>query len=343
MAAHARLEVLGGIVRQGLIPLTYTPDVETMKKLVTASYEGGSRLFEFTNRGDNAIWVFTDLVRHVRQEIPDLILGAGSILDAGTASLYMSSGADFIVGSVFNPDVAKVCNRRKVAYLPGCGTASEISLAEEHGVEIVKVFPGAAAGGPGFVSAILAPTPWTKVAVTGGVEDNPESINAWFKAGVTAVGMGSNLFKKAWITEGRYDQVRQAVASVLKWIRQARGEKVDYLLEHVGIHPGEQGSAREIADWYATAFGLRVVEGSSSFMLEGARGGRVEVVKAAQAGGQVHLAISVSDFYDAVADLRGRGFEVEDPPRVGPTFKSAFLKTPDPAGHRVHILWRKPQ
>ena len=215
MAQYSRLEVLGEVIRQGLIPLAYTPDVEAMKKLVTASYEGGCRLFEFTNRGDNAIWVFTDLVRHVRQEMPGLILGAGSILDTGTASLYMSSGADFIVGSVFNPDLARVCNRRKVAYMPGCGTATEISVAEEHGVEIVKVFPGAAAGGPGFVSAILAPTPWTKVMVTGGVEDNPESINAWFKAGVVAVGMGSGLFKKAWVTEGRYDQVSQAVASVL--------------------------------------------------------------------------------------------------------------------------------
>ena len=176
--------------------------------------------------------------------------------------------------------------------------------------------------------------------VTGGVEDNPESINAWFKAGATAVGMGSGLFKKAWVAEGRYGQISEAVASVLKWIRRARGEKVDYHLEHVGIHPGEQGSAREIAEWYAAAFGLRVVEGNSSFMLEGARGGRIEVVKAAQAG-QVHLAISVSDFDDAVADLRGRGFEVEAPPRVGPAFKSAFLETPDPAGHRVHIVWRR--
>jgi 2-dehydro-3-deoxyphosphogluconate aldolase/(4S)-4-hydroxy-2-oxoglutarate aldolase len=340
MAKYARLEVLDQVIRQGLVPLTYTPDLETMKKLVTASYEGGCRLFEFTNRGDNAIWVFTDLMRYFQKEIPNLIMGAGSILDPGTASLYLSSGANFIVGSVFNPEIAKVCNRRKVAYMPGCATATEISTAEEYGVEIVKVFPGEAAGGPGFVKAILGPTPWTKVMITGGVEDNPENINAWFKAGVTAVGMGSNLFKKAWVKEGRYDQISQTVASVLKWIRQAGGEKTDYHLEHIGIYPTEQATAQEIAEWYARAFGLNLVEGNNSYMLEGASGGRIEVVKASGPD-KIHLAISVSDFEDAVAELKSRGFEVEDSPRISPTLKSVFLKSADPAGYRVHILWRR--
>jgi 2-dehydro-3-deoxyphosphogluconate aldolase/(4S)-4-hydroxy-2-oxoglutarate aldolase len=196
-----------------------------MKQAIVASYEGGARLFELTNRGDNACWIFADLVKYFQKEHPDLILGVGSVLDPGTASLYISSGANFIVGSVLNSDVAKICNRRKVGYVPGCGTASEISAAEEMGVEFVKIFPGSAVGGPDFIKSILGPTPWTRILVTGGVEANRESLFSWFKAGANAVGMGSNLFKKDWISDGKYDQITSTIDGVIKWIREVRGQK----------------------------------------------------------------------------------------------------------------------
>ncbi len=224
MARFSRLEVLNTIVETGLVPVFYHPDLEVAKKVAQAVVEGGCHLLEFTNRGDFAPWVFKDLSQYAAQSLPNLILGVGSVIDAPTAALYIASGANFVVGPTLNPEVARLCNRRKIAYSPGCGSASEIAQAEELGVEIVKIFPGDSVGGPGFVKAVLAPCPWTRIMPTGGVETTPESINAWFKAGITAAGIGSNLVKKEWVSAGNYAAITAKTAEVLSWIRAARGK-----------------------------------------------------------------------------------------------------------------------
>ncbi len=224
MANHDRLTVLTTIAQAGLVPVFYHPKVEIAIKIVAACAAGGARAVEFTNRGDFAPHVFLQVAQHFAQADPTVILGAGSIVDAPTAALYIASGARFIVGPTLNPEVARLCNRRKIPYSPGCGTASEISQAEELGVEIVKVFPGDLVGGPGFVKAILAPMPWTRIMPTGGVEATRDSIMAWFKAGVTAVGIGSNLITKADLQSGDYDAITARTAQVLAWIREARGQ-----------------------------------------------------------------------------------------------------------------------
>lgn len=223
MARFTRLEVLNAIVETGLVPVFYHRDVEVAKKVVAACAAGGARLVEFTNRGDFAPLVFTELAQHIAKSNPKLILGVGSVIDAPTAALYIASGANFVVGPILNPEVARLCNRRKIAYSPGCGSASEISEAEEMGVEIVKVFPGDSVGGPNFVKSILGPCPWTRIMPTGGVEATKESITAWFKAGVTAVGIGSNLIRKEWVEAGNYDAIAAKTAELLAWIREARG------------------------------------------------------------------------------------------------------------------------
>lgn len=340
MAKFSRLEVYNAILEQGLIPIHYNPDLEVMKRAIVASYEGGARIFEMTNRGDNAWLVFTELIRYFQKELPDLILGAGSILDPGTASLYMSSGSNFIVGSVYNPEVAKICNRRKVGYIPGCGTASEISDAEEMGSEFIKIFPGTAVGGPGFIKALLGPTPWTRILVTGGVDASRESLLTWFKAGANAVGMGSNLITKDWIANNNYGKISETIATVLKWIREARGQNTAYGVEHIGIYPQEAGGAQAIVDWYSNVFGLRIKEGSSSIFLEGDNAGRLEIMKS-PADVRTHVAISVSDFEDAVRKLQEKGIALENP-NIKSHVKAVYLKNPDPAGNLVHLLWRKP-
>ena len=193
MARHSRLDALNAIHEVGVVPVFYSGDLESAKGIAKACVAGGIRVLEFTNRGDFAWEVFSGLEKYCAAELPNAVLGAGSILDAGTASLYIANGANFIVGPVTNPDVAKVCNRRKIAYLPGCGTATEVSNAEELGCEIVKVFPGTAAGGPGFVRDLMGPMPWSSIMPTGGVDITEESLKPWFDAGVVAVGMGSRL------------------------------------------------------------------------------------------------------------------------------------------------------
>ncbi len=222
MAHHARLHVLNTVIETGLVPVFYHKDFETAKCIIDACLAGGARVVEFTNRGDFAYDVFTALSRHYAAAQPELILGVGSIVDAPTAALYIASGANFVVGPIFNEEVARLCNRRKIAYMPGCGTLTEISRAEEMGVELVKVFPGETVGGPAFVKAVLGPCPWTRIMPTGGVEATAESISTWFKAGVSCVGMGSNLIVKKNIELGDFAAITDRVKQVLDWISSAR-------------------------------------------------------------------------------------------------------------------------
>ncbi|MGQ9492888.1 MAG: bifunctional 4-hydroxy-2-oxoglutarate aldolase/2-dehydro-3-deoxy-phosphogluconate aldolase [Anaerolineae bacterium] len=222
MARFQRLEVLSEIIRIGVVPVFHCSDLEVAKKIVAACAAGGARVVEFTNRGDNAYRILSDLVQYFSNADPSVILGVGSVLDPATAALYISSGANFVVGPVFNPEVAKVCNRRKVAYIPGCGSVSEISEAEEWGVEIVKVFPGDAVGGPAFVKAILGPCPWTRIMPTGGVEATRESISAWFQAGVAAIGIGSHLIRKDWVEACDFAAITALTAQLIAWIREVR-------------------------------------------------------------------------------------------------------------------------
>jgi 2-dehydro-3-deoxyphosphogluconate aldolase/(4S)-4-hydroxy-2-oxoglutarate aldolase len=227
MASHTRLHVLNTTLQTGLVPVFYHKDFETAKKIVDACLKGGANVIEFTNRGDFALDVFAALAKHYAKARPDLILGVGTIVDAPTAALAIANGANFVVGPTLNPEVARLCNRRKIAYLPGSATLSEISAAEELGVEIVKVFPGETVGGPAFVKAILAPCPWTRVMPTGGVDATEESITAWFQAGVACVGMGSKLIVKKDVDSGNFEAITRRVEQVLGWIKAAKtGDKI---------------------------------------------------------------------------------------------------------------------
>lgn len=223
MARFSRLDVLNTIVGTGLVPVFYNPDVELAKKVAKAIAAGGCRLLEFTNRGDFAPEVFKELARYCAKEVPEMIVGVGTIVDAPTAALYAAYGANFVVGPTFNAEVARFCNRRKISYSPGCGSATEISAAEELGAEIVKVFPGDSVGGPAFVKSILGPSPWTRIMPTGGVQATKESLTEWFKAGVAAVGIGTHLIRKEWLETGNYDAITAKTVEVLGWIREIRG------------------------------------------------------------------------------------------------------------------------
>lgn len=222
MAKFQRLEVYNTILQDGLVPLFYQDKAEIALALLQAVYDGGGRVLEFTNRGEKALPVFATLIKHVEEHNIPLIIGVGSVVDAPTAAIFISQGANFIVGPSFNPDIARLCNRRKIAYLPGCGTVTEINTAEEAGVEIVKVFPGETLGGPAFIKAVLGPLPWSRIMPTGGVDARRESVHAWIKAGACCVGMGSNLVKKEWVSSSNYQAISQAVASILAWVKEAR-------------------------------------------------------------------------------------------------------------------------
>ena len=221
MAKFSRIEVAQIMSNTGLVPLFYHGDIEVAKALTQACYNGGARLLEFTSRGDFAHEVFTQLVKYCRVQMPELAIGVGSVVDGASASMYMALGADFIITPVLREDVAIVCNRRKVLWSPGCGSLSDIARAEELGCEIVKLFPGDVYG-PKMVKAIKGPQPWTSIMPTGGVTLEKENLKSWFDAGVTCVGIGSQLVSKSIIEQNDYATLEQNVRLTLKTIKELR-------------------------------------------------------------------------------------------------------------------------
>jgi 2-dehydro-3-deoxyphosphogluconate aldolase/(4S)-4-hydroxy-2-oxoglutarate aldolase len=224
MARFRRLEVYDAMLRTGLVPLAHHADAEAAFRIADACAAGGAAVFEFTNRGDHALAVFAALEARLARERPRLILGAGSIVDAPTAAAFIGAGAAFIVGPSFEPEVARLCNRRKVAYLPGAATLGEIARAEEAGCEIVKVFPADAAGGPEFITAVAGPCPWTSLMPTGGVTADEPALRAWFGAGAACIGMGSTLIAKDAVASRDWDGIARAVAKAVALIATVRGK-----------------------------------------------------------------------------------------------------------------------
>ena len=221
MAKFDKIAVLNKIGSTGMVPVFYHKDAEVAKKVVKACYEGGVRAFEFTNRGDFAHEVFAEVVKFAAKECPEMAMGVGSIVDPATAALYLQLGANFVVGPLFNPEIAKICNRRLVAYTPGCGSVSEVGFAQEAGCDLCKIFPGDVLGAK-LVKGLLAPMPWSKLMVTGGVEPTQENLPSWIKAGVFCVGMGSKLFPNDKVAAEDWTYVTEKCKEALAYIAEAR-------------------------------------------------------------------------------------------------------------------------
>ncbi len=221
MARFDKMAVMAKIKEAPMVPVFYHKDAEVAKQVIKACYDGGVRAFEFTNRGDFAQEVFAECVKYAATECPDLALGIGSVVDAPTAAMYLQLGACFVVGPLFNPDIAPVCNRRLVPYCPGCGSVSEIGKAQELGCDLTKLFPGDVYG-PNMVKGLMAPMPWSKIMVTGGVAPEAENLRSWFKAGVFCVGMGSKLFPKDKVAAGDWHYITAKCQECLDIIAQAR-------------------------------------------------------------------------------------------------------------------------
>jgi len=220
MSRFTRIEVALKMKETGLVPVFYHKDAELCKKVVKACYDGGVRVFEFTNRGDFATLVFAELNKWTIENCPEMIMGVGSVIDEGTAAMYIALGANFIVSPVIDEGTARVCNKRKISWSPGCGSVTEINKAHELGAEVVKIFPGMQVGGPEFVKAVKGPMPWASIMPTGGVTPTVENLKLWFEAGVTCVGMGSQLFPKDVLTNENYEFITQKCKETLEIIKK---------------------------------------------------------------------------------------------------------------------------
>lgn len=216
-----RLSVLRAMLEVGAVP-TFTPlDPAAARRVVRACHDAGAPVIEVTNRAAGTLTLFRDLVAWAEAELPAVILGAGTIYDAPSAAMFIDAGADFIVSPIFGPDVARLCNRRRVAYLPGCGTATEVSNAEEFGVEIVKLFPAAALDGPAFIRGIHGPSPMTRIMPTN-VQATEEAANSWFAAGAACLGVGPHLISDTLQAADDPSELTDQLRQYLGWVRAAR-------------------------------------------------------------------------------------------------------------------------
>ena len=220
MAKYTRIDVILRMRESAIVPVFYHKDPEVCRNVIKACYEGGIRVFEFTNRGDYAHELFSEINKWAEKEVPGMVMGTGSVVDPATAALYIQLGSNFIVSPILNPDMARTCNRRKILWIPGCGSLSEINQAEELGAEIVKIFPGGSVGGPEFVKAIKGPCPWTSIMPTGGVDITESSLKMWFEAGVECVGAGSNLISRSDIQEKNWHGITSRIVEALTIARK---------------------------------------------------------------------------------------------------------------------------
>lgn len=224
MPAPDRLTVLRAILEDGVVPTFTAADPDIAVDMVAGCADGGARVVEFTNRGDGAYDTFAGLARRVAAELPDVILGAGTIIDAPTAALFIAAGARFIVGQSYSEEVARLCNRRRIVYIPGCGTATEIAAAEELGCEIVKLFPAAAYDGPAFIRNFLGPSPASRVMPTN-VLATEEATRAWVAAGAAAFGVAGHLYPPDLIASRDRAEISARTRRFLGWVRDARAAR----------------------------------------------------------------------------------------------------------------------
>lgn len=218
--AFSKEEVISVMRDTGIVPLFTHDNARDAQEVVEAAYRGGVRAFEFTNRRPNSFEVFSHLIRE-RKKFPDLMLGIGTVMDGVTTQKFIDAGADFIISPILKTEMAEVCNKNNVSWIPGCATLTEIVTAKENGAAVIKVFPGSVLG-PGFVSSILPVVPDLRLMITGGVEPTRENLTTWFEAGAMCVGMGSQLFTKDILQNGNWTLLTQRVIQSLELVRQIR-------------------------------------------------------------------------------------------------------------------------
>ncbi len=205
------------IKQHGLLPLFYHDDPQVCISVTKALYDAGVHVIEFTNRGNQALENFKALIKERDASMVDLLLCIGTIKTADHATKFIDAGADVLISPVFDSSVCDIAYMQKILWIPGCTTPTEIHHAEKSGCNLIKLFPGELLK-PSFVEAVKPLFPDLDLMVTGGVDTSAESISAWFKAGVCAVGMGSKLITKEILKNKDYGLITSSAKDVLKII-----------------------------------------------------------------------------------------------------------------------------
>ena len=212
-----KINTLRALKECGVVAVVRGNSKEVGVEISKACVKGGVKALEVTYTNKFANDIIKEL-SEIYEGQDDVVIGAGTVLDAETARAAMLAGAKYIVSPAFDLETAKICNRYKVPYLPGIMTINEIIAAHEAGVDFVKLFPGSAFG-QGYVKAIKGPLPYSNIMVTGGV--NIDNLDSWIKAGVDAVGIGGELNKLG--EEGKFDEITAICEQYMAKLHEARG------------------------------------------------------------------------------------------------------------------------
>jgi 2-dehydro-3-deoxyphosphogluconate aldolase/(4S)-4-hydroxy-2-oxoglutarate aldolase len=215
-------QILLALLDQKVLPLYYHDDAETSIGVLNALYDAGIRLVEYTNRGEKALVNFVAMKKVMKKKMPGMFLGIGTIKTRKAAKKFIDAGADFIICPTVNKDVAKEVKASGLLWIPGCMTATEISIAEEAGATMVKIFPGNILG-PSYISSIRELFPDVRFMPTGGVEVEERNLKSWFASGVVAVGMGSKLVTKDMMQNKEYDKIKTLASKALHMVREVTG------------------------------------------------------------------------------------------------------------------------
>lgn len=217
-------QVTAAIVQQGMLPLYFNADETISIEVLKAIYKAGIKAVEYTHRGEEALKNFKALIELRNLEMPDLLIGIGTIKNVSQAKEYLQLGADFIISPGFVPEIANYTVSNDIFYGPGCMTPADIIAAENAGIQFIKLFPGNMLGIE-FLSSVKDIFPNLLFMPTGGVDATKESIEAWFKAGVCAVGMGSKLISKPLMDQKKYQSIENNTIAVLDLIRTIKTNK----------------------------------------------------------------------------------------------------------------------
>ena len=215
MAKFSKQEVLHIMETNKFIPLFYNADLDLCKRILKVCYDGGVRVFEYTNRGAEAKGNFVEMLKYANECMPELVLGIGTILTVEDCIYYIETGANFVVTPNFGPKVGDVCIANNIPWIPGCMTPTEIYNAHSAGADAIKLFPGDVLS-PAYVKAVRGPMPFVKLMITGGVMPTIDSVSQWLNAGALCVGLGSHLFAKDILESGNLHDIEIRISRLVK-------------------------------------------------------------------------------------------------------------------------------
>ena len=315
------MDVLKRLAQSGVVPVVVLEDAKDAVPTAKAMLAGGIDVMEITFRTAAA----ADSIKAVAQECPDMVVGAGTVINLEQCKLAVECGAKFIVSPGYDEETVAWCCDNGIPVTPGCVTPTEIMMALKHGLKVLKFFPANVYGGLSALKSLAGPFGGVKFIPTGGV--NAQNLAEFISSPyVHAVG-GSWICPKADIAAGNFDKITALC-------KEARKTLLGFEVAHIGINTPDADAAMDVCKAFNDAFDFNVKQGNSSnFASTG-----VEVMKTMFKGANGHIAIRTNTMIPAIAEMERRGYELDmDSVKDKNNIKAVYFKN-EIGGFAVHLL-----